>query len=887
MDIKMKHFYILLILLPFTLLSQPNSANYYEFTPSNQYGSLSNYSNVEEVSFLKPNAPGKIEKIFVALTGSVARKDTIRIIGDPSDGTYSASLWVHGILDYNLLGQFVIEYSPEKDSWYELDISSLSLDIGGINRIGISHLIKEGGPYFLADGDGSKKGFSSWLVQTFTPNENFYNIRGTAGQITGDFLTAAKVNWTYGNENASQPEPSFVDVTEEAGIIGKDEALIKAPMGSIIDWNNDGFEDININNHYFQNNGDGTFDNVSQEFESINGGYKIFGDIDNDGFVDIFVAAGNGNDKIFYGSSDGFNDETDEVFNKNEHPTTTPIILDYNNDGMNDIFIARGRKTVNGQEVYYQDQLYKNIGNRKFEDVTESSGIEAAEPGGNYDCWGASIVDYNNDGLTDIFIATYRLAPDLLYKNNGDGTFTEVGKETGVLGNPTLDNRYFGHGMGSNWEDIDNNGLMDLIVGNLGHPDERGAVSNPSLIFLQNDDNTFDEVHKEMGLKFFEMNSGPLFADFNSDGVMDVFQSQYSYQNSTDTPRPKYSRLYIGSETKDGIKLNDKTWELGALIHGAWAPLKFDYDLDGDMDLLICSNQESVKLFENRMDNKAFLNIRIDQPSDQALGYSIKAEDNGKNYIAQNQGTISTGRVSQSSQVLHWGLGDKKIFPDITIKRNGGEDDTIYLFPSTNLWVNRNNGIVSVNKPTLFDPISNDTITVDSYLEWKPMWNVKSILIEISNTNLPSNIILSMPILYTNRITLKELSDTWPNGSYTWKIIAYGIENNSEWSENGSFTIENSISNIENSQSKSIITLYPNPATNILNIEFGNDTYKKNLNISIVDLEGRVIDNLDNLDNNQNVINSYNIERIPSGNYRVVISNSDGILETKSITIVR
>ncbi len=881
----MKFLYFLLLFIPFTLLSQPNSANYFEFTPSNQYGSLSNYSNVEEVSFLKPNAPGKIDKIYVALSGSQAKKDTIRIIGDPSDGFYSASLWVHGILDYNLYAQFIIDYSPENGSWYELDVSNLNLDIGGINRIGISHLIKEGGPYFLADGDGSKKGFSSWLVQTFTPNENFYNIRGTAGQINGDFLTAAKVEWSHGTEDATPPNPSFVDVTSEAGIVGSDNSPIKAPMGAIYDWNNDGFEDINFNNSYFQNNGDGTFTDVSSDFESINGGYKVFADIDNDGYTDIFVAAGNGNDKTFFGGSDGYLDETDEIFGQNDHPSTTPIILDYNNDGLNDIFIARGRKTVNGQEVYYQDQLYKNLGERKFEDVTVTSGIEAGEPGGNYDCWGASIVDYNNDGYTDIFVATYRLAPDLLYRNNGDGTFTEVGDETGIKGNQTLDSRYFGHGMGSNWEDIDNNGYMDMIVGNLGHPDERGAVSNPSLIFLQNEDNTFDEVHQEMGLKFFEMNSGPLFADFDNDGNMDVFQSQYSYQNLADSPRPKYSRLYMSSNNNGSIELQDKTWELGALIHGAWAPLKFDYDLDGDMDLLVCSNQENVKLFENRMETGSYINVKLDQPNGNSLGYSINTDIDGKKYIAQNQGTTSTGRVSQNSSVIHWGLGDLEKQLEVTVTRNGEESNLININPNTNLWINGDNEIITDSKPRLVFPTNNEKISIDSHLQWISMWNVNNIEIEIAEDENFQNILMSQNIDYINKVTPNEISDSWDKGSYFWRIKAIGINNDSEWSEVGSFTIDNTISNVELVDNGLEINVYPNPTTKIVNVKFNDIYISENVALSIVDLNGKVVKEIKKVNTNNKVYN-LNIEDLKSGSYRMVIKDGTNVISTKQISVI-
>ena len=872
---------LMLFILPAFIFAQPAGSNYYEFTPSPAYANLSKYPDYEEVGFLHPESKGKVEKLYFALTGNVARKDTIRVIGDPSDGSYAPSMWVNGILNYNLYAQFVIDYQPGQ-SWFELDLSGLNLEIGGLDRIGISHLIKEGGPFLLADTDKSSKPNNSWLVQTFLPNAGFYNLRGIPSPVTTDFLLAAKVKWYNGDEQGDPPTPTLVDVTEKVGLLGKSGELLKSPMGAVYDWNNDGFDDIFVANNYFENNRNGTFINVTTDFEKVIDGDKIFGDIDNDGHTDIFVAKGGGNDKIFYGSADGFKEITDPVFKTNTDPTTTPLLLDYNNDGQLDIFIARGRATVNGQEVYYQDQLFLNKGNRVFEDVTESSGIAAGEPGPNYDCWGASVTDYNNDGFTDIFVATYRLAPDLLYRNNGDGTFTEVGAETGVLGNATLVKDYYGHGMGSDWGDMNDDGKLDLAVGNLGHPDERGAYSNPSLIFFNNKDNIFTEKHQELGLKFFEMNAGPTFVDLNNDGYLDLWSCQYSYEAFDASSTNKYSRVYLNEGKENNYKLKDMTWELGSKIHGAWTALRLDFDMDGDMDLLVCSNQENVKLFENKLDNMGnFINLRIDKES-VAKGFSASITNNDRLLFRSNQGIVSTGRVSQSTNMLHFGLGSHEKTVVLQIEHNGGESLVIDgLKPNTNYWMNRQGRFVLPIRPELISPLNEQLVKISDELVWKPMWNVEEIELIISEKG--GSELYRDTFNYQTTYNIKDIVNVENNKTYTWQIIGKKKGDETIISEEGSFRID-----FQSSVSSKLVgltsTVYPNPVKDKLNLKM-NSVENRLYSIEMIDLIGRTVANFGKKIIGGEAEWQLDVSQIPTGDYNLIISDDKG--KSRIIKVVK
>ena len=445
--------------------------------------------------------------------------------------------------------------------------------------------------------------------------------------------------------------------------------------------------------------------------------------------------------------------------------------------------------------------LFKNLGNREFEDVTSSSGIAAGEPSPYYDCWGASVCDYNDDGWPDIFVATYRLAPDLLYKNNGDGTFTEVGAETGARGVPTQQDGYFGHGMGSDWADYNNDGYMDLAIGNLGHPDWRGAVSNPSMVMRNNgpDNYTFTNVKDELGLKFFEMNAGMVWADFNNDGFQDLYHCQYSYDRRGDGV-DRLSRLYMNSGADNDFRLRDKTWEYGPVIHGAWAPIRLDYDLDGDMDLLVASSQEYVKLFRNDIPREnSYLEIipsnqfLIDGSGVNASGYGAKARlaADGGELVRWLPGSVMNGRAAQSSDMIHFGTGKDNTIHNLyftvndeqtTLTTTKGLKSNICIRLDTNGNIKRVKTAVGLLSPKNF--AYGETSSVS--LEWQFVPDAVNYTVSLAKDN-PENVIETTET--TEFPTFDELED----GVYFWKVIPEydNISNNNpeHWSSTWQFTV--------------------------------------------------------------------------------------------------
>lgn len=222
-------------------------------------------------------------------------------------------------------------------------------------------------------------------------------------------------------------------------------------------------------------------------------------------------------------------------------------VFDYNNDGRPDIFFTNGANiaTLRKDDPKYRNRLFRNDGNGKFTDVTDSAGLA----GSGYDM-GVAVGDYDNDGFPDLFVAGVHHST--LYHNNGDGTFTDVTVKSGLdaaLNHPDPD---FGPlwAITAVWVDVNNDGLLDLFVVNYlqwsysaqpscmfdlvpdyCHP--KFFKGQPNQLFLNNGDGTFRDASKEWGLRdHIGKGMGAAMADYDLDGRPDLFVTNDSTYNS-------------------------------------------------------------------------------------------------------------------------------------------------------------------------------------------------------------------------------------------------------------------------------------------------------------------------------------------------------------------
>ncbi|MEL6635632.1 MAG: CRTAC1 family protein [Bacteroidota bacterium] len=351
-----------------------------------------------------------------------------------------------------------------------------------------------------------------------------YDPNAVFGQLVGVGLDEAENSWgaawgDYDNDgdpdlfvtNYEIDEPnqlyrnngdgSFTLIT--TGSIVTDRASsIAASWG---DYDNDGDLDLYVTNNIgyenflYRNNGDGSFTSVLGDPIVNERGYShgvSWGDYDNDGHLDLFVAEffATRFNLLYHNNGDGtFTKVLTNVVSQEASSSVAGVWGDYDNDGDLDLFVANTNDENN--------HLYRNDGNGVFSKV--ASGAIVSEGGKSV---GASWGDYDNDGDLDLFVANSGNQNNFLYANNGDGTFSKV--SSGIVVNNGGDSH------GSAWGDYDNDGDLDLVVTNDG----------PSNNFLYSNDGNGNFTAVDNNVTTDGGNSfGVAFADYNNDGDLDIF----------------------------------------------------------------------------------------------------------------------------------------------------------------------------------------------------------------------------------------------------------------------------------------------------------------------------------------------------------------------------
>ena len=263
--------------------------------------------------------------------------------------------------------------------------------------------------------------------------------------------------------------------------------------------------------------------------------------------------------------------------------------FDYNGDGFMDIYFVTGTWTKGVSDNQGRDlrgklsnRLYRNNGNNTFTDVTAQAGVDG---GGVYGT-GCSAADYDNDGDVDIYVLNY--GPNILYRNNGDGTFTDVSKQSG------LDDKRWS--VSAAWFDYNHDGYLDVFVGNYlvyddgkfrdfypaqGYPGPLSYSGVPNALFRNNGDGTFTDVTKEVGIyKPDGRAMSVTVSDFRNVGLLDLFAANDAIEN------------YYFENTGKGV-FKEKALELG-IAYGengqgvsSMGPVVGDVNRDGLLDIFI------------------------------------------------------------------------------------------------------------------------------------------------------------------------------------------------------------------------------------------------------------------------------------------------------------
>jgi hypothetical protein len=401
------------------------------------------------------------------------------------------------------------------------------------------------------------------------------------------------------------------------------------PGCAFFDYDNDGWMDIYLvnsgkcdfydpnpplRNALYHNNRDGTFTDVTEKAHVPGGGYGqgvAVGDYDGDGFPDIYVAQ-YGKSILYHNNGDGtFTDVTEKAGVAAPGWSSSAVWFDYDNDGKLDLFVCQFvefSKTINkscgsgeeGKHGYCIPRLYNpmpswlfhNNGDGTFTDVSKSSGI--ANSMGK--AWGVVATDLNNDGQMDLFVSNDTV-PNFVFMNRGKGRFEETGTFAGVA--------YSGDGrarsgMGLDSADFNQDGWMDLFVANIDM--ERFAI------YQNNHDETYDDQAAPTGIGMatrLMSGWGLKFFDYDNDGILDLFLANGNPDDLIESIHSlvKYQEplmLFHGTG-KSFVNVSGQSGPVFAKPLSARGMAIGDFDNDGATDVLIANNDGAPLLLHNNV----------------------------------------------------------------------------------------------------------------------------------------------------------------------------------------------------------------------------------------------------------------------------------------------
>jgi hypothetical protein len=450
---------------------------------------------------------------------------------------------------------------------------------------------------------------------------------GHVRDIPGSPINFDRRNPAYWNRLYRQnPDGTFTDVTEHAGLANAGDS--NYGMGVAVgDYDNDGFPDIYVTNFgrniLYHNNGDGTFTDVTVKAGVAAGGWSTsagFFDFDNDGRLDLFVTR----------------------------------YLDWSMEKSKTCGSERPTYCPPGEFPAITNILYHNRGDGTFEDVSLSSGIGAKKGHG----LGVAFADYDGDGFTDIFVAN-DVTNQFLFHNNGNGTFTECGLESGAA---LSENGKMLSGMGVVFQDYDNDGLPDLLITQLPH--------EPYVVFHNDGRGLFSAQELAAGFGVLSGNSsgwGVGLEDFDNDGWKDAFIVQGHVFDNVET----YDSLLRYREPPL-LALNHKgrfvKADAGSDVPVAGRGAAFgDLNNDGWVDVITTSLGEAPKFYLNRGGELHWLTITLRGKRSNRDGFGARVLVNGQTRFA----TASGSYLSSNDKRLHFGLGTAAI-ANIEIKWPSG-----------------------------------------------------------------------------------------------------------------------------------------------------------------------------------------------------------------------
>ncbi len=543
------------------------------------------------------------------------------------------------------------------------------------------------------------------------------------------------------------------------------------------DINNDGLLDIfftgnQVSNKLYLNKGNLKFEDITEK-SGLSGDNRWYtgatmADVNGDGYLDIYCSVGGKfgpkENQLYLNNKDGSFTEKAQTFGIADNGNSVQgTFFDYDKDGDLDLYVANYPPTKfnapvfvyerNMQQVADQksDHFYRNDG-EQFVDVTDSAGLRSFGLS-----LSATVGDLNNDSWPDIYVSNDFSSPDFMYINNGDGTFREVIKKA------TAHTSFYG--MGADIADFDDDGFLDIFQVDMDAQSNRRkktnmASMNPQLFwdvvdagfqyqYMQNclqrnsgmftDGNPyFSNVSRITGTSSTDWSWGPLFADFDNDGLKDLFVSNGTRReiNNNDYFN-KLDELDLSKDSLLQVSLNIPSEKIDNFIFRNKGNLEFeraneewgityegfsngvvyaDLDNDGDLEIITNNIDDYASVFENKSSEKNnYLTVQFNGDNGNTFGLGNRAyvKVDGKTHMQEL--TLTRGFQSSVAPELYFGLGKSQKIDELKVVWTDGKVQKLQdVAVSQTLILNHSDADLnekqSKEKNQLFTSVRNDTV---------------------------------------------------------------------------------------------------------------------------------------------------------------------------------
>lgn len=456
--------------------------------------------------------------------------------------------------------------------------------------------------------------------------------------------------------NLLSAQVAFEESAQQLGISINCEYTFLGNGITFFDYDNDGLDDITVATAlgdpiYFYKNINGNFVSQTLNISNNNARNKQVNwvDIDNDGDNDLFITSDESGNRLFENLGNMIMSEitsTSGMLTDN-FPYYGASWGDYNNDGFLDVFISI-------RDPFIPNILYRNNGDKTF----TLANVEAGLLTDGYMSFCSAFIDYDNDGDQDIYVANDKYAnPNLMYRNNGDGTFTEVGNITGT--DVSID------AMSVTVEDFNYDGWLDIYITN--------DPSN-NILFVNNGDGTFTDMAQSYQVTFNSSSWGAVFLDADNDKDLDLYVSG----EGNGTVSPFLSSAFYENINSSLFQLNNNAVP-GDFAYN-YGNATGDVDNDGYPEIVVNNiDHENIFLWKNTTNtSNNWLKVKLEGTTSNrnGIGSFIEISINANKQYRYT--CLGEGYLSQNSATEQFGLGTETIVDYVKVKWLSGIEDIFY-----------------------------------------------------------------------------------------------------------------------------------------------------------------------------------------------------------------